>query len=201
MDADLVVLLVAPHPLSVVQFAKRNVKMVAASGAKARPIAASIGLMFGGLWSFLGATGLPHDLQVTAEALGVAVTAALISVLWMQRGSTGPNALLFRRWGYIIAVAMEIVSIYAATILFARCGLKSYLIPAVGVIVGLHFIGLWQATRQSRFLWIAGCMCAVSALAAFLPNALNVYDPRIAAIGFGNAIVLWIGAGWSRRTN
>ena len=166
---------------------------------KAKLIAPSIGLLFGGLWSFLGASGLPHRMQTPAEAAGVIVTLALIVLVWIRRGSTETGARLFRRWSYLVAVALEIVGIYVVTTLLNAHGLQGYVIPAVGVIVGLHFIGLWQATGQSVFLWICGSMCAVSALAAFLPTALNGYDPRITVTGFGNALVLWIGAGWPTR--
>jgi hypothetical protein len=76
-----------------------------------------------------------------------------------------------------------------------RTGFGDQLIPAVGVIVGLHFIGLWMATGSRRFLGIAAAMCAVSVFSASLPVAYAYLDLRVAVCGFGNAIVLWIGAG------
>jgi hypothetical protein len=167
-------------------------KRAARSG---RPVAGTIGLVFGGLWFSLGTMGLPRGLQLLVASMGLLVTIALIATLWSRRGPAGSGAGLFRRRGYIIAVALEVVAIYAASTLLARNGLQGYLIQAVGMIVGLHFIGLWQATQLSRFLWIAGCMCVVSALATFLPNALGGFDPRDMVTDFGNALVLWIGAG------
>jgi hypothetical protein len=175
--------------------------MAAASNVNPRPIAGSIGLLFGGLWSYLAATGLPVGLQLPFDGLGALITLALIAALWTERNPVGSGGRLFRRWGYLIAVVLEVVAIYAASVLFARYGLTSYLVQAVGVIVGLHFIGLWQATRQSRFLWIAGGICGVSALAALLPSTLNGFNPRIVATGLGNALVLWICAGRSWRRN
>ena len=169
--------------------------MAPRSEANTKPIAGAIGLVFGGLWSLLGAMGLPHGLQRPAEGLGLLVTIALIAALWSRRGSAGSSTGLFRRRAYLIAVALEVAAIYVASTLLAQNGLKSYVIPAVGVIVGLHFIGLWQATRQPGFLWIAGCMCGVSALAACLPSVLDAFQPRNVVAGFGNALVLWIGAG------
>jgi len=160
-----------------------------------RSVAGTIGLVFGGLWFSLGAMGLPRGLQLLGESMGFLVTIALIAMLWSRSGPAGSGAGLFRRRGYIIAVALEVVAIYIASTLLARNGLRSYLIQAVGVIVGLHFIGLWQATRLSRFLWIAGSMCVVSTVAVFLPNALDGLNLRGMVTGFGNALVLWIGAG------
>ena len=171
--------------------------MTAATTAKGgpRPVAGTIGLAFGGLWFLLGAASLPRGLHVPFEGVGVGVTAALIAVLWSRRASAGPSSGLFRRRGYLVAVALEVAAIYATSVLFHRFGLTGYLVQAVGVIVGLHFIGLWQATRLSSFLWIAGGMCAVSGLAACLPEALDGFSPRNAATGLGNALVLWLGAG------
>ena len=168
--------------------------MAAGSGSSSKTIAGTIGLAFGGLWSLLGATGLPRELQLPAEVMGGIVTLVLVAALWSRRGSAQTGVGLFRRRGYVIVVFLEIVAIYATSSLLTRYGLKSYLIEAVGVIVGLHFIGLWQATRRSSFLWIAGGMCGVSALAACLPDALVGFSPRIMMAGFGNALVLWIGA-------
>lgn len=167
---------------------------------RSRPIASTIGLVFGGLWSLLGAGGLPRGLQLPFEVLGVLVTVALIAALWSRRAQAGPGAALFRRRGYLIAVVLEVVAIYAASTLLARNGLQSYAIQAVGVIVGLHFIGLWQATRRSSFLWISACMCGVSAFAACLPAVADGFDLRNVVTGFGNGAVLWIGAGRTARS-
>jgi hypothetical protein len=171
--------------------------MATASEVGPRPIAGTIGLVFGGLWSLLAATGLPHSLQWPALVLGGLVTISLVTALWMHRNPARPSTDMFKRRGYIIAVVLEFIAIYAASTLFARYSLKPYLVQAVGVIVGLHFIGLWQATRSTRFLWIAGCMCSVSAFAAWLPDSYNGFNPREVITGLGNAMTLWIGA--SRR--
>ncbi len=168
---------------------------MATRAAAPPPIAGSVGLIFGGLWACLAATGLPHGFQSAAEGVAVLITVGLIAVLWTRRASTGTPGGLFRRRSYLVAVGLEIVAICAASVLLPRYGLKDYLVQAVGVIVGLHFIGLWQATRSRTFLWIAGGMCCVSLISAFLPDAASGFDPRTAVSGFGNALVLWIGAG------
>ena len=102
---------------------------------------------------------------------------------------------MFRRRAYTVTVILELAALVAATNLLPRAGFGDELIPAVGVIVGLHFIGLWMATGLRRFLWIAFAMCAASAISAFLPMAYTGLDPRVAVCGFANALVLWAGAG------
>ena len=72
-------------------------------------------------------------------------------------------------------------------------GLPHLLMPAIGFIVGLHFLGLWKATDLQVFLWTAVAMCLVCGIAAFFPGATatgNV-DLRRAVTGLGCAVVLW----------
>ena len=80
-----------------------------------RSVAGTIGLVFGGLWFSLGAMGLPRGLQLLGESMGFLVTIALIATLWSRRGPAGSGAGLFRRRGYIVAVTLEVVAIYAAS--------------------------------------------------------------------------------------
>ena len=101
---------------------------------------------------------------------------------------------MFRRWPYLLAVVLEIVTIYTVSTALPRYGLQTDFIEAVGVIVGLHFIGLWWATGLTRFLWIAAGLCGVSAIAMALPHAWKGLLLRDAVTGVGNALVLWIGA-------
>ena len=161
--------------------------------ARPRPIPATIGLFFGGLWCWLGALGLPSAWQMPAGVAGIAVSLLLIVRLWRMKTLAGTGNMLFARGAYILAVAFEIAAIVIFN-LAPRYGWQGQLLPAVGIIVGLHFIGLWRATMMKRFLWIAAGMVAVSAVSTFLPHTWNGFDPRDAACGFGNALVLWFGA-------
>jgi hypothetical protein len=168
--------------------------MDAIADKRPRPIPASIGLFFGGLWCWLGASGLPAAWQAPVGIAGLLLSLVLIARLWRMETLAGSGNAMFGRRAYLIAVALEIVAIVIFTNLAPRYGWQDQLIPAVGIIVGLHFIGLWQATQMRRFLWIAGGMVAVSLASAFLPHAWNGFDPRDAVCGFGNALVLWFGA-------
>jgi hypothetical protein len=74
--------------------------------------------------------------------------------------------------------------------------MPQFLSPAIGFIVGLHFLGLWKATDLRVFLWTALSMCLVCGLAAFLPGTTEngSVDVRRAVAGLGSALMLW-GAG------
>lgn len=166
-----------------------------------KPIGATIGLFFGGLWCFLGAQAIPQSGRMAVAAAGFAITALLILMVWRKPLSANTGAIMFGRRAYFVAVGLEVLAIVAAANLLPRYGLDAYFIPVLGIVVGLHFIGLWVAAGKGRaarsLLWIAGAMCIVSALSALLPTAYGGFNPRDAACCFATALVLWIGA--SRR--
>ncbi|HEY8949779.1 MAG TPA: hypothetical protein VIM56_12910 [Rhizomicrobium sp.] len=168
--------------------------MDAIADKRPRPIPATIGLFFGGLWCWLGAQGLPPIWQMPVGVAGILASLLLIARLWRMKTLAGTGNAMFGRSAYLLAVAFEVAAIVLFTNLAPKYGWQDQLIPVVGIIVGLHFIGLWRATMMTRFLWIAGGMVAISAASAFLPHAWNGLDPRDAACGFGNALVLWFGA-------
>ena len=162
-----------------------------------RPIPGTIGLLFGGLWGVLAGLAAPASWRGPGVLLAVLVSMILIYRLWRRGGAVGMGSGLFRRGPYLVAVALEFVAISAAANLLPRFGLGAYFIESLGLIVGLHFVGLWKATGQAAFLWIAAGMCSVSIAAMGLPQAWNGIEIRQAVTGFGNALVLWIGAGRS----
>lgn len=158
-------------------------------------IGSAIGLSFGGVWSVLGSKALVHGWQLPAAAAGIALTLVLIVRQWRAPLATGAGTTLFLSRYYIVAVVLELIAMNLAAYILPRLGLTDYLLTAVGVIVGLHFIGLWMATRMSRFLWIAGAMVTASVLAALLPAAVpDLFNARNATTGFTNAMILWVGA-------
>jgi hypothetical protein len=83
---------------------------------------------------------------------------------------------------------------YVASFLLPRFGGQQQVYSAVGCIVGLHFIGLWLATRSRRFLWITAGMCSVSLLSMIIPFTWHTIGLRYLLLGGGNAIVLWVAA-------
>ena len=159
-------------------------------------IGAVVGVTFGGAWGIAGATALPRPWQAWALGSSIGVSAILIVALALPHEQRPSGT--FRGDAYAIAVAFEAVVIFAAIWLLKRFALSQFLLPAIGFIVGLHFLGLWKATNLRVFLWTALAMCIVCGLAAFLPGASengNV-DARRVVVGLGNALVLW-GAGVS----
>ncbi len=171
-----------------------------ADARPSRPIPATIGTLFGGLWALIAAFALPPAWRLPAAALAALITALLIIRLWRaNQPASGAPERLFGRKAYQIAVIAEVAAIYAASALLPHLGWQGYFIQAVGIIVGLHFIGLWAATRSSRFLGIAAGMCVISAVATQLPASIAQVNLRDIITGLGNAAILWIGASLASR--
>jgi hypothetical protein len=91
---------------------------------------------------------------------------------------------------YLLAILFEGLAIPAAAIVLWRAGAASYFVTALGVIVGLHFIGLGKATRLDKFFWVAAGLCLASGLAALLPGEWRGASPRLLATGYAIALIL-----------
>ena len=153
----------------------------------------AIGFGFAALWLLLGAAALPVAWRYPVGALGLAVIAALAVRAWrMDEPRTG----LFRMNRYRISVAAEFGALTLANFLLARNGLSAYLIPVVGIIVGLHFIGLWWAGGGVRYLQLSAVMTAIDAGALLLPPGGQAMQ---AVAGLGSAAALAWAAGTGTR--
>jgi len=156
------------------------------------PVPALIGTAFGGLWSVLGAVALPQRWMVPTVVAGLLVTAVLL-VERCRKSAAGSG--LFRRRAYVVAVVLEVAGLYLAMWLLKRYGLESYFMQALGFVVGLHFIGLWLASDQRRYVWLCVCMCVVSLMGVLLPSAASGhFNLRNAFTAYGCAVALWVAA-------
>ncbi len=152
-------------------------------------IGATVGAAFGCAWGIVGSLGLPPRFRTLSIICAVGISVALIIALVVH-----PSTLRgkFRGGIYGVAIVFEVVAIIAGSIVLQRPGLQQLILPFVGFVVGLHFIGLWKATDLPLFLWIAAAMCLVCAVAAFLPSSSATgVDLRTAVTGLGSALVLW----------
>jgi hypothetical protein len=114
-------------------------------------------------------------------------------VVALARNSSLGQAGTFRGSVYGVDVALEAAAILLTVLMLKRLSLLQFAAPAIGFIVGLHFLGLWKATDLSLFVWTAAAMCVISVLAALLPAGAqdSGFDRRRVVAGMGCAIVLW----------
>ncbi|MBA3897344.1 MAG: hypothetical protein H0X36_09485 [Sphingomonadaceae bacterium] len=144
-----------------------------------------IGLGFGLLWLIVGASALAAPSRWIVVAFGAALYAGGAAIV-VRRHRGVPRIRM--RWGYYIAaVAAEIIAIAAAQAWLQQRGLGDLLFPVVGVIVGLHFIGLWAAMAHRRFLWLSGGLVASNFATLILPLAT---PQRIMMSGLGSSLIL-----------
>ena len=144
-----------------------------------------IGLAFGWLWLLVGSTA------AGSAGTPILVGGSVLFALAVWRGVTReqPDSGRFNAAYYIAAVVAEIVAIGASQVWLAAHQRGDLLFPVVGIIVGLHFIGLWLASRREAFLWLTGAMVAVNLLALLLPLSAPA---RIMLSGFGSSASLLI---------
>lgn len=163
------------------------------------PVSHLIGLVFGGLWASAGSMTLGKPWRVGTLIVAVLVGAAILVRLIRDPARTAHQGGMFRGAPYLIAVLLEVILIVVASVALPKYGFGTYLLQVVGVIVGLHFLGLWQATHSARMVGIAAGMCVVSGVGLALPTLLaSGVRPGDVWTGFGNALVLWVGASRSR---
>lgn len=154
------------------------------------PMPALVGTAFGGLWSVLGATALSLHWTIPAAAAGLLITALLIA---LRCRSAGYGSGVFRRRAYLVAVGLEVVGLYLAMLLLQKYELEAFFVQALGLVVGLHFIGLWVASGQRRYLWLCSIMCVVSLIGILLPGAASGdFNLRNVVTSYGCAVALWL---------
>jgi hypothetical protein len=151
-------------------------------------------MIFGGLWAYVAALGSPSAWRSPLSLAVALATLLLVARLWYRGAPAETNRRRFNAKWYLAAVALECLAIYAASLLLPRVGLQSYFLQVVGIIVGLHFLGLWSATGSAHFVRIAVGMCVISAAAMLFPETLHLFRVRDVVTGLGNALVLWLGA-------
>ena len=158
------------------------------------PIASLIGAFFGAAWAFVGCTGFTGNTRIVLMVTTGVLIAVFITRIVRRRSMPSHNQI-FHRWPYLIAVGLEAAAIAFAAFLLPRIGGGAYLVEVIGIIAGLHFIGLWKASQAARYLFIAAGMCVFSIGAMIAQSALRSHTIGLYLTGFGNALVLLCGAG------
>ncbi len=160
----------------------------------ARSISRLIRWFFGAFWALLGAFALPRPYDRAGCALAVVIALIFLLRLLKYEPLLDSARPLFKTSAYLIAVVAELLGMYTAALVLPRFGAQQQVYSAIGCIVGLHFIGLWLATRSPRFLHITAGMCFVSLLSTIMPFTWHTIGLRYLLLGVGNATVLWVAA-------
>lgn len=141
--------------------------------------------IFAALWGVAGI--MVGQLPSWLAFLPVALSGALL--LWASRQPIGTgNPVAGNHVGRVvgIATAFEVVAIVATEYVLIHLHLPTALMPAVVIIVGLHFIPLARWIPVPLYYRTGGALIGVGLLALLLPSS-----DRAIASGIGAALVLW----------
>ena len=100
-----------------------------------------------------------------------------------------------------INFAVEVVLLNVAVGLLAQPALHIYWIPAISLVVGLHFLPMASFFRVPSY-WICGAAMIGMAGTITLVLRSEVASPELYAAGEAlvNAVILWSTAAWGIRT-
>ena len=171
-----------------------------------RGVAAStlISAVFALVWGVNGSLALPGGWRVVAVAVVVLMTLgmAAVSVRFYRKaarfpsGSGAPPKNPFRTTAYRVSVVAMLIAIPVASRVLTLSGYGDAIMPAVTIIVGLHFLGLVRAFQSEIFAWVAGAFCVLGTVALFVPvqvGETGAPQLRYATLGLGCALILWLG--------
>lgn len=172
-----------------------------------RGVALSITIctVFALIWGVSGSAALPGVWRWFGIVAVLVVSVALLTTASAFRrsakrstsASTGPFVNPFRTPAYRLAVGAELVAIPIAGRVLTANGFPEAVMPAVALIVGLHFFGLIPAFRSRYFAWVGGAFCGLALAALALPVRATLgggeVGLRTAFVGLGCAVVLWLG--------
>ena len=88
---------------------------------------------------------------------------------------------------YGVAVAFEVVAIIAVSIWLRRTEASSLLSPAIAIIVGQNFLGLWLSVGAALFLGLTVALCTVGIVGVRSPAG-----HRLPVAGLASALALWV---------
>lgn len=169
-------------------------------------VGAAICAGFAALWAVTGTRGWPAPFAEVIYAIAFLVTALLLAgcVQLVSRARHLPRrsdpAAARRRTGwFLLVVLLEIVAINVIVLTLAMHHLDAYQMPAIALVVGLHFFPLARVFAMPHYVLTGAVMTAASigGIALLVIGS----DARLCNTGvdFACAAILWTTAGLTLR--
>lgn len=141
-----------------------------------------IACAFATAWAFYGLSSILPGWGFLAIVPSVAIIALAVA---RPRSSADISWTNVRKL-YFTVVALEVLALAVAIKILASIGRTSLILPAAGVIVGLHFLPL-ATVFNSRIYYLTGTLIVALGLAS--PIIGGATGPAV--LELGAAIVLW----------
>jgi hypothetical protein len=154
-----------------------------------RSIGVIIMSFFAAIWWALGINASGHASALTISAGCLVSLAMVFFAIRAERGSGSHATGDQRRIGRIVmwASTAEGIAILAAVNVLNWAGLPYYIVCAVAVIVGLHFVPLARLLPNARIYNLT----AIALVAVGLAGCLMPVTTRGLLVGTGAALVIW----------
>ena len=177
---------------------------------RSRGIGCRLGALIGAGWMASGLAALPNSVRVPLGLIGLAVVVCLLrasrQLVALSRGlpeATSAEGAASRRawkWFWLNLVA-EIILLNVAIILLGAPELRIYWVPAISLVVGLHFLPMASFFGVPSYRVCGGAMVGVAALTTLGLRSSLVAAPLglVAAEAVVNAFILWATAAWGLR--
>jgi len=126
------------------------------------------------------------------SAVGFVLSGLVVAFTWRRRGeSVARRGLSRRRMIVGIASAAEGVAIFATAMILFNLGRRDLIVPAVAIIVGLHFLPLARWLPAPTYYLTATLFVAIGMAGTVVQDLRS----RILSVGIGAAAVLWLSCG------
>lgn len=191
--------------LALKPVAKRSLSQI----TRGRGVGAWVGTLIGIGWLVYGLRWFPEAVRFVFGLAGLAVAIVLLvasrRLIAAARRLPAPDAAARaanrRIWVlFWINFAVEIALLNIAIKLLAQPALHIYWIPAISLVVGLHFLPMARFFGVPSFVACGAAMIGVAAAVAFvIQTGVDAPQLYVAGEALANAVILWVTAAWGLR--
>jgi hypothetical protein len=159
--------------------------------------------VFGGAWLLLAAYAFGRLSIPVACLIAVVIFLFVIAAIRLQRrgklaGADGPPEAEQKRNDRVFGIvnAVTWIAVFLVFQIFPRIGHEDLAIPAVALIVGLHFFPMPPLYRHPANLVTGACIAVWAIMCPLLFHG----DRMIAFVAAGAGLALWASAAWALNT-
>ena len=178
---------------------------------RSRSIGCWMGSLIGAGWMAYGLSFLPNSVRVPLGLIGLVIVLFLLrwsrqllaSSRNLPEASSAQRAVSRGAWKWFwVNLVAEIVLLNVAVNLLAAPALRIYWIPAISLVVGLHFLPMARFFSVPSYWVCGGAMVMVAALTMLGVRSALVAAPfvLVAVEAIVNAFILWATAAWGLQT-